>query len=305
MAGSGKIVSGTNLRLLQLGLDKIIQHFDNQYVGVTDKLFTKVSTKKAYYELMQMAGMGIAGRKGESDVISYDSVNQDWDAHYGIYTYEKAARISWEAQEDNLYEDMIAIIGSELVKAHKYNRDYQGVYIFNNATSGSVLWGDGHSLLDTAHPLQAGGTSSNRLSPDLDLSEDAVEQAVLLVDGLLNPDGMNSEYSAKTLVIPNALRFTAERIMSSKYRTSTTNNDIQAMNNLGCVQDYMYWKRLTSNTAWFLTTDAPNGLMVAEREGMSRDIFKDPYSRDTIIASFCRFRTLVGDWRSIVGTVGV
>jgi hypothetical protein len=170
MANSGKMVTGTSPRLLQLGVDKIIQHFSNQYIGEVDALFEKVNTEKGFYEIVQLAGMGIAGRKGEGDTLTYDSINQDFNPRYTIYTYEKSARITMEAQEDNQYEDMLERIGSELVKAHKYNRDYQGAYIFNNATSSGLTWGDGVALLSTAHPLQAGGTNTNRLSPDLDFS---------------------------------------------------------------------------------------------------------------------------------------
>ncbi len=302
MANSGRIVTGTTPRLLQLGLDKIIQHFDNQYIGAVDSIFKKVDVKKGFYEFVQLAGMGIAGRKGEGDAITYDSINQDFNPKYTIYTYEKSARISMEAMEDNQYEDMLERIGGELVKAHKYNRDYQAAGILNNATS--TNWGDGHPLLYTSHPLQAGGTSSNRLSPDLDLSEDAVESAVQLVDNFLNPDGLNSEYRTKNLVIPVASKYTAERICNSKYRTSTTDNDINAVMNRGDLSGYIMWKRLTGATTWFLTTDAPDGLMIGERKGITTKTANDPYTYDLIVTSHTRFRTFVGDWRCIAGSVG-
>src|ERR1044071_4830549 len=180
MANSGRITTGSIPRALQLGVDKFIDHFKNQYMGVGEMLFTKTNAEKGFYEIVQLAGMGLATRKGEGDVITYDSVDQDWRATYPVYTYEKSARITMEMIEDNQYQDMLSIISSELVKSLKYNKDYQMANILNNAFSGSYLGPDGVALCSTAHPLQAGGTSSNRLSPDLDLSEDAVEQAVII-----------------------------------------------------------------------------------------------------------------------------
>lgn len=302
MARSSRIVTGTTPRLLQLGVDKIIQHFNNQYIGEVDALFEKVEAKKGFYEIVQLAGMTVAGLKGEGDVLTYDSINQDFNPRYTIFTYEKSARITMEAQEDNLYEDMMERIGSELVKAHKYNKDYQGANILNNATT--TNWMDGVPLLSTAHPLQAGGTNTNRLSPDLDLSEDAVEQAVILVDNFLNPDGLQSEFRTRKLVVPTALKYVAERIIGSKYRTATTDNDINAVMNRGDLDGYVMWKRLTGNTTWFITTDAPDGLIMAERKGITTNAFNDPYTYDMIVTSHTRFRTLVGDHRCIVGSVG-
>lgn len=304
MANTGRMTTGTEPRLLQLGIDKIIEHFDNNYMGIGDQLFTKVDAEKGFYEIVQLAGMGIAARKNEGDSISYDSVNQDWNARFPIYCYEKGARITMEALEDNMYEDQLPILAKEQFKALKYNRDYQMANILNNAFSGSYIGPDGVALCSTAHPLQAGGTNTNRLSPDLDLSEDAVEQAVILVDNFLNPDGMQSEYMTKNLVVPVALKFVAARILGSNYRTSTSDNDINAINHRGDVEDYMVWKRLSSATSWFLTTNAENCLIMAEKKGIQTRSFKDNYTFDTVVVAYERFRALFADHRGIVGTVG-
>lgn len=302
MPNGGRMTTGSNPRTLQFGLDKIIQHFDKYYVGPVDQIFTTVNADKGFYEFVQLAGMGMAGRKGEGDVLSYDSINQDFNPRYFIMTYEKSARITMEAIEDNVYENWPERIGQELVKAHKTNKDYQAASILNNATS--TTWGDGVSLLNTAHPINAGGTCSNRLSPDLDLSEDAVEQAVILVDNFVNPDGLIGDYNTKRLVVPVALKYVAERIYSSKYRTGTADNDVNAVVNRGDLEGYTVWKRLTDNTTWFITTDAPDGLMIAEKKGITTKTANDIFTYDTIITSHSRFRTLVGDFRCIAGSVG-
>ena len=303
MANSGKITTGLTPRLLQLGLDKIIEHFSNQLPSEVETVFETVQATKSFYELIELSGMGLAGRKGEGDVLTYDSINQEFNAHYPIFTYEKSARITMEAMEDNLYENMLERIGQELVKAHKYNKDYQGANILNNATT--TTWMDGSALISTSHTLQAGGTNSNRLSPDLDLSADAVEQAMIGIYGFLNPDGLLGDYRARRLIVPTALNFVAERLTGSRYRPSTADNDINTIPSLGLLPEgYLVWRRLTSNTTWFIQTDASSGLMIAERKGIVTKTFNDNFTYDMIVTSHTRFRTLVGDHRCVIGSVG-
>lgn len=303
MANSGRMTTGTNPRTLQLGIDKIIEHFSNQYKGKGSMIFSKVNAEKGFYEIVQLAGMGLAALRTEGSVLTYDSIDQDWDARFPVYTYEKSARITMEALEDNMYESWIERIGTELVKAHKYNEDYQMANILNNCivTNGP----DGVPLLSTSHPLQAGGTNSNRLSPDLDLSEDAVEQAVILADNFLNPDGLQSDYNTKTLVVPVALKYVADRLYSSKYRTSSADNDVNAVMNCGDLSSYIVWKRLSDATTWFITTDAPDGLIHAEKKGIKTSSFNDNFTMDTIVTSHTRFRMLFADHRCVVGSIGV
>lgn len=302
MANSGRNTTGSTPRLLQLGLDKIIEHFDNSYKGEGDKIFQKEKTDKGFYDVVQLAGMGMAARKGEGDAITYDSLDQDWNSRFPIFTFEKSARITMEAVEDNMYEDMLSRIGKALVKAHNENKDYQQAAILNRAVSSSYLGPDGKALVATDHPIQAGGSNSNRLSPDLDLSEDAVEAAVMLVDKFKNPDGLESNYNSKVLVVPVELKYVAERICGSKYRTSSADNDINAVMNRGDISGYISWKRLSDATNWFITTDAPDCLIQVEKKGITSRTFKDDWTFDTVVSTHTRFRSMFADYRGIVGS---
>src|SRR6476646_1762698 len=188
MAGAGRQTTGLLPRLGQYGLDKIIDHFQNFYKGEADSIFKRMSTEKGFFEMIELSGTGIAGIKGEGDVITYDTMNQEFNKIYPVYTYSKSARMTMESMEDNLYQSLLERFGQQLVKAHAVNDDFQGVSIFNNATT--TTWMDGSTLLSTSHKVARGGTNSNRLSPDLDLSADAIEQAIILLHQFLNPDGI-------------------------------------------------------------------------------------------------------------------
>lgn len=304
MANGSRNLTGSLPRLLQLGVDKEIQHFDKAYVGPYMEIFDRVDATKGFYEIVQVAGMGPAALRNESQVLTnFDTINQDFNPRYTIYTYEKAARASMEAIADNQYEDLVSRMAQCIATAHNVNKDLQAATILNNATT--TTWGDGVALLSTAHPLQAGGTNSNRLNPDLDLSLDAVQTAIIGVQAFKNPDGLLGMYETETLVVPPALQFVADVILNSRYKTGSMNNDINPVNRRGDITDYIVWRRLTNTTTWFiLTNQKSDGLILAERQGIESKTFEDNFTHDTIVNSWTRFRFMVGDHRRVIGSVG-
>ena len=63
------------------------------------------------------------------------------------------------------------------------------------------------------------------------------------------------------LVIPSALQFTADRLMSSTGRTGTADNDINAIKKMGMISGgYTVNHYLTNAKKFFIKTDVPNGL---------------------------------------------
>ncbi len=223
---------------------------------------------------------------------------------WAVHTYVKAARMTMEAVDDNVYQDVLPKVAKEIAKSLVYTKDLKRAEIFNNAITSGENGPDGVVLISTSHPLQAGGTSANRAATDADFSEDALENMIILVDGFLNPDGLKSMYSSKYLVVPSALQFEACRVLESKLRTGTAENDINAINSKGIIDDYVVWKHLSDSDSWFLTTDADDSLVEVNRKGIQRQEHNDPYTFDTIISFYERYRMLFNDWRGIAGSFG-
>ena len=305
MANSGRITTGSIPRALQYGVDDWIHHISKTYQNVGEVLFTKKDSHgKGFYESVSLAGMGEASRKGEGSAISYDSLDQEFNQKWAVHTYVKAARMSMEAVDDNVYQDILPRIAKEIAKSLTYTKELKRAEIFNNAITSGETGPDGKVLIATDHPLQAGGTSANRAATDADFSEDALESMIILIDGFLNPDGLKSMYSAKHLVVPSALQFEACRVLDSKLRTGTAENDINAINSKGIIDDYVVWKHLSDSDSWFVTTDADDSLVEVNRAGIKRQEHNDPYTFDTIISFYERYRLLFNDWRGIAGSFG-
>ncbi|HMA78654.1 MAG TPA: hypothetical protein VKP88_06005, partial [Candidatus Paceibacterota bacterium] len=60
---------------------------------------------------------------------------------------------------------------------------------------------------------------------------------------------------------PPQLQFVATRLLETKLRVGTADNDINAIENNGSIpQGYTINNYLTDTNAWFLKTDVPNGM---------------------------------------------
>ena len=305
MANSGRHTTGSIVRALQLGVDDWVDHFSKSYGNVGEKIFTKADSHgKGFYEAVSLAGMGLASRKGEGSPISYDSIDQEFNKKWSIHTYEKSARLTMESIDDNIALDILPKYAKEIAKSLVYTKDEKRAEVVNNAITSGETGPDGKVLIATDHPLQAGGTSANRAATDADLSEDALEQMIILVDKFLNPDGLRSMYTTKNLLVPTDLQFEACRLLKNPNRPSTAERDINAIYQQGKIQDYLVWKRLSDTDAWFLTTDADECLLEINRQGMQRQEHNDPYTFDLIITMYERYRMLFNDWRGIAGSFG-
>ncbi len=304
MANNGRITRGSAPRVLQFGLDKLLDDLKDVYKGKGDSIFTSIKTEKAYFELAKLAGVGLAALKGEGEAISYDSVDQAFVHRAPVYTYEKSVRITREMIKDNVYEDMLPRIAREQMKGIDANRDSILANIFNRSQTSGVIYGDGKVLLATDHPLQAGGTNANKSASDADISEDALEALKIVADAMKNDDGILGDYEVQDLIIPSALQFEAHRILKSMGRVLSADNDANALKDMGIVRNIIMWKRLTDADSFFLTTNCEDGLILARREGVFTMTSQDYATHDTILTAAERFGVTVGKHQSVVGSMG-
>jgi hypothetical protein len=131
-------------------------------------------------------------------------------------------------------------------------------------------------LLTQQHPLAVGGTFSNRLATDADLNEVSLEQALIDIAAFVDERGLKIATQGRKLIIPKELQFTADRLMSSALRTGTADNDINAIRNMGMIPEgYVVNHFLTDTDAFFIKTDAPNGLKHFVRTPMSTNMEGD------------------------------
>lgn len=256
----------------------------NQYPVEWEKYgFESNTSDKAYEEDVGYSGFGLLQTKPEGGSISYDSARQGFTTRYNHITYGLGFIITREMVEDDQY----AIIGKRKAKGLAFSvrqtKEVLAANIFNNAFSASFLGGDGVALVSNAHPNVAGGTWSNRPTVFSDLSEASLEEAAINIASWTDDRGLRIAVRPRKLVIPHTLMYEAKRILGSEHRVGTDNNDINALMAMGVIPEVVTSHFFTDTDAWFVVTDARDGLKYFTRRG---DEFESDNDFDTENAKF-------------------
>ena len=245
---------------LEPGLNALFGLEYKQYVNEAAEIFETENSDRAFEEEVMLSGFANATVKPEGQGVSFDSAQETFTARYTNETIALAFAITEEAIEDNLYDRLASRYTKALARSMANTKQVKGAAVLNNAFSSSYAGGDGKELCATDHPTLA-GTFSNELATAADLNETSLEQALIDIAAMTDERGLKIAARGMKLVIPSALQFTAERLLKSKGRTQTADNDINAINNMGAIPEgYVVNHYLTDTSKWFIKTDVPNGL---------------------------------------------
>jgi len=257
------------LKELEPGLNAIFGSEYTQYENEHAVLFDMESSGRAFEEEVLFSGFGSASVKDEGAAVVYAETSEGWVARYNHETIALAFALTEEVMEDNLYEPLSKRLSKALARSMAHTKQVKAAAVYNNAFSGSYLGGDGVALLATNHPLQNGGTLSNKPAVDVDISETALEAACIQIAGWTDDKGIPAALVPKSLHIPRQSVFIVERILKSPARVGTADNDLNALSSTGKFPGGVFVNhRFTDTDAWFLRTDCPNGLKHFNRVGI-------------------------------------
>jgi len=94
-------------------------------------------------------------------------------------------------------------------------------------------------------------------------------------------------------------------LLKSVLRAGTANNDINPVKSLGILSgDVADIARLTSATAWYVKTNAPEGLKLLKRRGLEKSMEGDFETDSVRYKATERYGVGWTDWRAIYGTAG-
>ena len=278
--------------------------YNEHPVEYTDLFDTDTSTQN-YEEDVQLTTFGLVPRKTEGQGVIYDSEVQGFVTRYTHIAYALGYIVTKEEMDDNLYEQVSKKRAGSLAMSFRQTKENIAANVYNRAFNSLYTGGDGVSLLNIAHPNTTGGTFSNKLFVDADLSEASLEQAVIDIMGYQNDRGLLIAAMPRSLHIPRQEWFNAKRILESVYQPGTANNDPNILKATNAFPEGIKVNHyFTSPHAWFIRTNIPDGMKYYERVAMQFDQDNDFDTMNVKAKGYERYSFGWSDPRALYGSNG-
>ena len=274
--------------------------YENQHA----EIFDTENSDRAFEEEVMLSGFGAAAVKPEGTSVNFDNATESFTARYSHETVALAFSITEEAVEDNLYDKISTRYTKALARSMAHTKQVKAANVLNNGFNSSFTGGDGVELFSDAHPTTS-GNQRNELATAADLNETSLEQSMIDIAAFEDDRGLKVAAKARKMIIPSALQFTADRLMASAGRTATSDNDINAIRNMGMIPEgYVVNNYLTDTDAFFIKTDVPNGMKHFQRAPVATSMEGDFETGNVKYKARERYSFGFSDWRGIFGSPG-
>ena len=289
---------------LEPGLNALFGLEYDRYENQNAEIFETESSDRAFEEEVMLGGFANASVKPEGQGIVYDDAQETYTARYTNETVALAFALTEEAVEDNLYDKISTRYTKALARSMANTKQVKGSNVLNNSTTAGFTGGDGVVLLSAAHPTLS-GNQTNLLGTAADLNETSLETALIEIANMKDERGLKIALRGMKLILPVNLQFVAERLLNSAGRVGTADNDINAIKSMGMVpQGYVINNFLVDTDAWYVKTDAPNGLKHFNRAPIRTAMEGDFDTGNVRYKARERYSFGWSDWRGIFGTPG-
>ena len=289
---------------LEPGLNALFGLEYDRYENQDKEIFDSESSDRAFEEEVMLGGFANAAVKPEGQGVTYEDAQETYTARYTNETIALAFALTEEAVEDNLYDKLSTRYTKALARSMANTKQVKAANILNRAFNNSYLGGDAKELCATDHPTLS-GDQKNELSTAADLNETSLEQMLIDIADMKDERGLKIALRGMKMIIPVNLQFVAERLMKSAGRVGTADNDINAIKNMGMVPEgYVVNNFLTDTDAFFIKTDAPNGLKHFVRAPIRTAMEGDFDTGNVRYKARERYSFGWSDWRGIFGSPG-
>lgn len=300
----GVISTGSHPKALWPGINEWWGRQYNSHGEQCLRLFDVRGSSRAYEELVEATGFGIAGVKDEGAAVNFVTEQQGTVTRSTHVAYAQGYIVTKEEKDDNLYE----VVSMRRAEANAFSmyttKETVAANVYNRAFNSNFVFGDGKEILANNHPSLS-GDQSNILSTAADLTELSLEDLSIQVMNVKNSKGLRIALTAQSLHIAPGNFFNAQRILKSNLQSDTANNDLNVLKNTGAFPGGIHVNNYFSDAdAWFVRTDAPAGMILFNR--MATEFSQDnDFNTDNAKAkAYMRFSLTVGDFRSLFGSPG-
>ena len=284
--------------------------FDGIYNVRKDEWATVFKEQKGiprnYHEEPVLFGFGAAPELPDGTAVTYQSGGVLFLARYVYRVYGMAFALTKVLVEDGDHISIGRTYAEHLARSLIETKETLGANILNRAFTAGYVGGDGVTLVNTAHPIANGQTFSNQLSTAAALSQTSLEQMLIQIRQAVDNNGKKIRLEPKKIVASPSNYFQAEVLLKSALRTGTNNNDINPITTTGVLDEgHTNLSRLTSNTAWWVETDAPEGLKLLMRRPLDKSMEGDFETDSMRYKATERYNFGWTDPRGVFGTPGL
>jgi len=258
-----------------------------------------------YHEEPVLYGFGAAPELPDGMPVTYQAGGTLFLKRYQYKVYGLAFALTQVLVEDGDHIRIGQIYARHLGQSLVETTETICANVYNRAFNSSYPTGDGVAFVSNAHPIVY-GTFSNVLATAAALSQTSLEQMLIQVRQAVDNNGKKIRLMPQAIIAAPANVFQAETILKSALRTGTSNNDVNPINTMGLLKEGQYnMSRLTSSTAWWIKTDAPEGAKRMVRRPLKRSMEGD-FETDTMrFKATMRESVGVTDPRTAYGTAGL
>lgn len=261
-------------------------------------------TQRAYHEEPVLFGFGAAPELPDGSPVVYQSGGVLFIQRYVYKVYGLAFALTKVLVEDGDHISIGKTYAEHLAQSMIETKETLCANILNRAFNGAFLGGDGVALNVTNHPI-ANGTFSNLLTVSAALSQTSLEQMLVQIRNAVDNNGKRVKLNPTQIVTGPSNVFQAEVLLKSVLRAGTANNDINPVKSMGLLpKGQANLARITSTTAWWVQTDAPQGMKLAMRRRLEKSMEGDFQTDSMQYKSTERYIPGWTDPRALYGTPG-
>ncbi len=258
-----------------------------------------------YHEEPVLYGFGAAPELPDGMAVSYQSGGVLFLQRYLYKVYGLAFSLTKVLVEDGDHIRIGQTYAKHLAQSLIETKETLGANILNSAFNAAFPGGDGVALVSASHPI-VNGTFSNQLTTPAALSQTSLEQMLIQIRNAVDNNGKRIRLTPKKIVSGPSNVFQAETLLKSVLRSGTADNDINPVKSMGLLADgQANLSRITSTTAWWVQTDAPEGLKLMMRRGLEKSMEGDFETDSMRYKATERYTFGWTDPRGIFGTAGV
>lgn len=261
-----------------------------------------MDSDKAFEKFQGVTGFGLFAVKDQGKAVAYADPFLGFQTIIDPVVYAMGSSVTMEMYEDDQY-NFISKIPTMLADSVNQTEETIAFNVLNRAFNASFLGSDGVVLASTAHPLVNGaGTFSNRPTVAADLSQTAIENAIIAISDFVDDSNKKISLKGVHLVVSTADQFVAEKILKTEYKVDSADNTINPVQGRLKLMVSPY---LTDTDAWFIITDATDGLIFTRRRApkLQRENEFDTFSLKFVVSS--RFGVGFANPRCIYGSPGI